>query len=54
MRMKRYGMNYLYPGGIDETPNIVLLAFDLISNTLDKDESDKLKAIKEKNKNSKK
>lgn len=47
-------MNYLYPGGIDETPNVVLSAFDIIQNLLDKDESDRIKAMKEKNKNSKK
>jgi len=46
-------MQYLYPGGIGETPNKVLQAFDIITNQLDKDESDKLKAIKEKNKSNK-
>ena len=50
MRMKRYGMSYLYPGGLDETPNIVLLAFDTIQNILDKDESDRIKSMKENSK----
>ena len=54
MRMKRYGMNYLYPDGIGDTPNIVLSAFDVIQNIIDKQEADRIKAMKEKNKNSKK
>ena len=50
MRHKRYGMNFIYPRGMDEIPNSVLLAFDIIQNTLDKDEADKIKTMKEKNK----
>ena len=50
MRFKRYGMQYLYPGGQQETPNIVLQCFDIIQNVLDKDESDRIRAQKEKNK----
>jgi hypothetical protein len=48
MRFKRYGIDFLYHGGINEIPSIVLQAFDIIQNILDKDESDRLKAIKEK------
>jgi len=46
-------MSYLYSKGIGDTPNKVLQAFDTISNLLDKDEADRVKAMKEKNKNSK-
>lgn len=49
MRFKRYGMSFLYDG-VKETPNIILQGFDIIQNVLDKQESDLIKASKEKNK----
>lgn len=50
MKFKRYGMSFLYPSGVNEIPNIVLQSFDIIQNTLDKQDSDKMKALREKNK----
>jgi len=50
MRYKRYGMIYLYPKGVKQTPNKILLGFDIITNVLDKDEADKVKAMKENSK----
>lgn len=50
MRFKRYGITFMYPQGMVEIPNIVLQSFDIIQNTLDKQESDKMKALRDKNK----
>lgn len=42
----------MYHKGISEIPNVVMQAFDIISYVIEKDESDKVKAAKENNKNS--
>lgn len=50
MHFKRYGIGFLYPGGLNEAPNIIVQCFDIIQNVLDKQEADSIKASKEKNK----
>ena len=50
MHFKRYGINFLYPGGLEETPNIILQSFDIIQNILDKQEADSIRASKQQNK----
>jgi len=49
---KNYGINYLYTG-IDNTPSMVLEAFDFITGIINKIEYQKQKASMEKNNNRK-
>ena len=48
MKFKRYGISFLFPKGYSEIPNAVMQGFDIINNALDKDEADRVKAMKEK------
>lgn len=48
IRYKRYGIQFLYPGGIKEIPNLIFQAFDVISSVLDQVEFEKIKSAKEK------
>lgn len=49
VRAKRYGYNFIF-NGYDDIPNSIMESFDIISGVIEKDESDKIKSIKENNK----
>ena len=46
IKFKRYGMQFLYPKGIGQTPNIVMQSFDIITTEIEKKESDLMKKEK--------
>ncbi|BDQ01948.1 MAG: hypothetical protein KatS3mg036_0502 [Ignavibacterium sp.] len=48
VNFKRYGMQFLYPKGMKEIPNIVFQAFQIISSTLEQVEADAIKSAKSK------
>ena len=46
MRFKRYGMPFLFPGGLETIPNKTLMAMDLIDIQIQKDEDRKFNKAK--------